>query len=66
MLARINKKDLAKTTKKMKAVAQSPQAQDLKFKALVIASLTPTKDDEETFSRPAFKRRRKTVLKLMA
>jgi len=60
MLAPINKKDLAEKAKKMRAVAQAPSAQDLKLKVVVNAAPTPT-DDEETYSGPVFKRRRKTT-----
>jgi len=61
MLPQINKKDLAKRAKKMKAVAQAPPAQDLKLKVVVNVALTLIEGDKETYSRPIFKRRRKTA-----
>jgi len=59
-LVRLNKKDLAERAKKMKVVAQVLPTQDLKLKVVVNAAPAPT-DDEETYSRPVFKRRRKTT-----
>jgi len=62
MLAQINKKDMAEMAKKMRAVAQAPQAQDLKLKALAIAAPTPMEDEEETYFELVFKRRRNTTV----
>ena len=59
MLARIDKKDLAERAKSMRAVAQAPQNLLLKAPAIIVPTFT--EDNEETFSRPIFKRRRKTT-----
>jgi len=45
----------------MRAAAQAPLAQDLKLKVVGIVTPTLTEDDEETYSGPVFKRRRKTT-----
>jgi len=60
MLGTLNKKDLAVRAKKMKVVAQASPAKDLKLKA--VAEVAPS-DDEETYSGPVFKRRRKATTK---
>jgi len=60
MLGKLNKKDLAATTKKMKEVAQALPTKDLKLKVVVEAALAST-DNEETYSGLVFKRRRKAA-----
>jgi len=57
-MLRLSKKDLAARAKKMKVVAQASPLKDLKLK--VVAEVGPS-DDEETYSGPVFKRRRKVV-----
>jgi len=61
MLGKLNKKDLAVRAKKMKATAQALPTEDLKLKVVFVVSPAPT-DDEETYSRPVFKRRRKATI----
>jgi len=60
MLGKLNKKDLAARAKKMNEAAQVRPAEDLKLKVVVEAAPAPT-DDEETYSRSVFKRRRKAT-----
>jgi len=61
MLGRLNKKDLAAITKKMKVAAQALPAKDLKLKVDVEVAPVCT-DNEETYSEPIFKRRRKAIV----
>ena len=60
MLGKLNKKDLAAKAKRMKAAAQALPTEDLKLKVVVYVAPAPTNDDE-TYSGPAFKRRRKAT-----
>jgi len=60
MLAKIDKKELAKRAKRMRAAAQAPQ--DLKLKAPTTVVPASTKDDEETNSGLVFKRKRKAIV----
>ena len=60
MLARIDKKDFPERAKRMRVAAQAPQ--NLKLKALAIIVPALTEDDEETYSGPFFKRKRKTIV----
>jgi len=60
-MLKLRKKDLAARAKKMKAAAQASPSKDLKLKA--VAEVAPS-DDEETYSGPVFKRRRKVVSEL--
>jgi len=57
-MLRLNKMDLAARAKKMKVVFQASPAKDLKLKEVV--EVAPS-DDEDTCSRPVFKRRRKAA-----
>jgi len=60
MLGKLNKKDLAVRAKKMKVATQTLPTEDLKLKVVFDVAPAPT-DDEETYSRPVFKRRRKAT-----
>ena len=60
MLARLDKKELAKRAKRMRAAAQVPQ--DLKLKAPTTVVPTFTEDDEETNFGLVFKRKRKVIV----
>jgi len=59
MLARIDKKEQANTTKRMRAAAQVPQ--DLKLKAPTTVVPASTEDDEETNYGLVFKSKRKDI-----
>ena len=56
MLGRLNKKDVATTTKKMKETTKARPVQDLKLKVVAEVVPAPT-EDEETYSESVFKRR---------
>jgi len=56
MLGQLNKKDLAARAKRMKVAAQVLPTEDLKLKVIVDAAPT---NNEETYSRPVFRRRQK-------
>ena len=60
ILGKHNKKDLAARAKKMKVASQALPTENLKLK--VIVDVAPASiDDEETYSGPVFKRRRKAT-----
>jgi len=60
MLGKLNKKDLTARAKKMKADIQALPTEDLKLKTVVEAAPAPT-DNEETYSRPVFRKRLKVT-----